>query len=162
MPERRLHLQLGIGAVLVAALLLFWAIPTWVSSPSNVRNIVLSPLFWPNTLAALTALIGLSLIATALRLPRAEKAASDVHDRPQAVARLVGAAVVMVVTFWALPRLGLVWTAMLAFAALAFLVKTRHPGWALGSAVLVPLLLYLFFAKVAGVAIPQGEFIRLP
>ena len=146
----------------MAALLLFWAIPSYVSSPSNVRNIVLSPLFWPNTLAILTALMGLGLLGTALRLPPSERAASDVDDRGAAMLRLLGAAVVMAITFWALPRLGLVWTAMLTFAAMAFLVKTRHPGWALGCAVLVPLLLYLFFAKVAGVAIPQGEFLRLP
>ncbi|WP_298437735.1 tripartite tricarboxylate transporter TctB family protein [uncultured Jannaschia sp.] len=155
-------MQLGVGAVAVAALLLFYAIPVWVSSPSNVRNIVLSPLFWPNALAILTALIGLSLIATAWRQPRGPAPTSDVEDRGTAMLRLAGAAVVMVLTFLALPRLGLVWTAMLTFVALALLVRTKHPVWALVSAVVVPLVLYLFFAKVAGVAIPQGLFVRLP
>ncbi|MFO6465140.1 tripartite tricarboxylate transporter TctB family protein [Jannaschia sp. KMU-145] len=155
-------MQLGVGAVAVAALLLFYAIPGWVSSPSNVRNIVLSPLFWPNALAILTALIGLSLIATAWRQPSEPAPAPDVDDRGAAMLRLAGAAVVMVLTFLALPRLGLVWTAMLTFVALALLVRTKHPVWALASAVVVPLVLYLFFAKVAGVAIPQGLFVRLP
>jgi putative tricarboxylic transport membrane protein len=58
--------------------------------------------------------------------------------------------------------LGLVWTAMLAFAATALLVRTKHMTIAIVSAVTVPLLLYVFFAHVAGVAIPQGNFVRLP
>jgi len=29
-------------------------------------------------------------------------------------------------------------------------------------AVLIPLVLYVFFAHIAGVAIPQGDFVRLP
>jgi hypothetical protein len=56
----------------------------------------------------------------------------------------------------------MVWTAMLAFAACACLFRTRHPIVAVICAVVVPLLLYAFFAHVAGVAIPQGAFVRLP
>ena len=33
---------------------------------------------------------------------------------------------------------------------------------ALVTSFVVPLLLYAFFAHVAGVAIPQGNFVRLP
>ena len=58
--------------------------------------------------------------------------------------------------------LGMVWASVLAFIALAFLIKTRHPVVALIAAVLVPLALYAFFAHVAGVAIPQGDFVRMP
>ena len=58
--------------------------------------------------------------------------------------------------------IGMVWASMLAFACLAFLMKTRHPKAALAAAVATPLLLYAFFAHVAGVAVPQGDFIRLP
>nr|WP_281494047.1 tripartite tricarboxylate transporter TctB family protein [Jannaschia sp. S6380] len=155
-------MQLGIGAVIAAAFLGLVAIPSWVSTPSNVRNIVLSPLFWPTTLAGLTAIVGLGLVGTAFALPRAAPDPWDVDDRRAAFLRLAGAALVMLATFWALPRLGMVWTAMGTFSAMALLVRTRHPAWALGSAVVVPLVLYLFFSKVAGVAIPQGELVRLP
>ena len=53
-------------------------------------------------------------------------------------------------------------TSMLIFVATALLVRTRHPKTALVCAVIVPLVLYAFFAHVAGVAIPQGNFMRLP
>jgi len=68
----------------------------------------------------------------------------------------------MCLTMVALPRLGMVWTAMLVLAACAFLFQTRHPIVAIICAVVMPLLLYLFFAHVAGIAIPQGNFVRLP
>ena len=65
MSHRALQMRLGIGAILAAAFLLTYAIPNWVSSPSNVRNIVLSPLFWPYILGGLTGLMGLALCCRA-------------------------------------------------------------------------------------------------
>jgi len=156
-------MQLGVGAIAVSAFLLIIAIPGWVSTPSNVPNIILSPLFWPNTLAALTGVIGLGMILTSRNKPNIqENNASDVENRRAAYLRLVYSALIMGVTMFALPRIGLVWAAMLAFASFAALVRTSHPKTALITAVLLPLFLYVFFAHVAGVAIPQGNYVRLP
>ncbi len=76
--------------------------------------------------------------------------------------RLAGLALIMVLTMFALPRLGMVWTAMVVFIATALLFKTRHPVVAVISAIIIPLILYAFFAHVAGISIPQGNFVRLP
>lgn len=153
---------MGLTALGLAALLLFYLIPIWVSSPSNVRNIVLSPRFWPYALTGFTVLTGLGLLL-------ASKAQDDTVPLNEQVdapglgwMRLVAMALIMLATMWLLPRLGMVWTCMLAFLATAFLMRTRHPKTAVICAVLVPLVLYAFFAHVAGVAIPQGEFVRLP
>ncbi len=163
MHNRTIQVQLGIGAILASAFLLLIAIPNWVSSPSNVPNIILSPLFWPNTLAGLTGIVGLGLILTSIPAPKpVTEEASDVDDRAAAYFRLLAMAIIMALTMFALPRLGMVWTSMLAFASVALLIKTSHPKAALISAVVMPLVLYLFFAHVAGVAIPQGLFVRLP
>ena len=163
MEDRRLQIQLGIGALIAAVFLLLVAVPTWVSSPSNVSNIVLSPLFWPNVLAGGTAMVGLGMILTSWWQPKPPVAqVSDVDHRGAALTRLAIVAIIMCATLVALPRLGLVWTCMLVFASVAFLVKTKHPKIVLVCAAIVPLLLYVFFAHVAGVAIPQGNFVRLP
>lgn len=163
MQDRSLQIRLGIGALAAAGFLLLVAIPGWVSSPSNVSNIVLSPLFWPNTLAVLTGIVGLGLVLTALRLPKARAPEpSDVTDRGAAYGRLAIMAVIMVATMLAMPRIGLVWTTMLVFALMALLVRASQRKTALICAVLVPLFLYVFFAHVAGVAIPQGNYVRLP
>ena len=163
MEDRSIQIQLGIGAIAASVFLIAVAIPFWVSSPSNVPNIILSPLFWPNVLAALTGLIGAGLILTSLaRLRPEQPAESDVDDRPAAFRRLAIMAVIMAATVLVMPRVGLVWTAMVTFIATAFLVKTKHPKSAMVCAVLIPLALYVFFAHIAGVAIPQGDFVRLP
>lgn len=163
MTQRQVQLRLGIGAVLAAAFLALFAIPHWVSSPSNVRNIILSPLFWPYTLAGFTALTGGGLIFSGLRQTAVGEAVNDpIDDAPAAWLRLAGMAVIMGLTMLALPRLGMVLTSMLIFVATAFLVRTRHPVTAVVCAVVIPLALYAFFAHVAGVAIPQGNFVRLP
>ncbi len=163
MEDRSIQIQLGIGAIAASVFLIAVAIPVWVSSPSNVPNIILSPLFWPNVLAALTGLIGAGLIVTSIARPKPETSAvSDVADRPAAFRRLAIMAAIMIASVLVMPRLGMVWTAMATFAATAFLVKTRHPRSALVCAVLIPLVLYVFFAHIAGVAVPQGDFVRLP
>lgn len=153
--------QVGIAAIAAAVFLLLVAIPYWVTSPSNVRNIVLSPTFWPQILAGLLAAAGGGLLLSALRAaPRDDETLIvEVKGGP---ARLAGMAVLMVGYFLLIPLLGMVWTSMLAFGATAMLVHTRHPLAAAISAVVIPLLLYAFFAHVAGVSIPQGELVRLP
>lgn len=165
MTTKSLHLRVGIATFLGAVFLAAYAIPNYVYSPSNVRNIILSPAFWPYVLAALTALVGLGLVATAVFGDLSALDAEAETGNPDGAApwlRLVALAVVMGLIMVGLPRLGMVWTSMLAFLACAWLFRTRHPVAAAICAVIVPLLLYAFFAHVAGVAIPQGDFVRLP
>ncbi|MEM6590011.1 MAG: tripartite tricarboxylate transporter TctB family protein [Pseudomonadota bacterium] len=163
MTDRSLQMQLGLGALIFSAFLIVYAIPAWVSSPSNVGNVVLSPLFWPYALAGFLALTGAGLLLAALRTDPGGDLLNRPSDEPVAAYIRLGAmAVLMGVTMVLLPRLGMVLTSMLLFVATAFLVRTRHPVAALICAVVIPLVLYAFFAHVAGVAVPQGNFLRLP
>ena len=162
MSPKAIQFRLGIGAFIAALFLGLVAIPTWVSSPSNVSNIVLSPLFWPYVLTALTGLTGLGLVLASR--PASAQIPYETDHTPDSKSwhRLLALAVIMIITMFALPRLGMVWTTMIVFAVTAFLLRTRHPITAIICAIVIPLALYLFFAHVAGVAIPQGIFVRLP
>lgn len=162
MSPKAIQFRLGVGACITALFLALAAIPIWVSSPSNVANVFLSPLFWPYVLTALTGLTGLGLVLASRRAdPQVAPDDIDPSDG-KSWHRLGALAVIMVVTMFALPRLGMVWTTMVVFVVVAFLLRTRHPITALVSAIVIPLALYTFFAHVAGVAIPQGDFVRLP
>ena len=162
MSFANLNTRLGLVALLVAAFLAFVAIPNWVFSPSNVQNIILSPNFWPYILSGILALTGFLLLLLPAPLPPSEVLEAREPASTQAWLRLAGLAVIMILTMVALPRLGMVWTCMLVFVATAFMFRTRYPKAAIVCAVVIPLVLYAFFAHIAGVAIPQGDFVRLP
>lgn len=167
MTLRATQIGLGLAACVIALFLLLIAIPSWVSSPSNVRNIVLAPTFWPYILTGFTGLTGGLLLLAGLRVAAGtphpdEDAAADAPVTPGSWLRLAVLAAMMVATMLMLSTVGMVWTSMLVFGASAFLFRTRHPITAVICAVAIPLILYLFFAHVAGVAVPQGDFVRLP
>lgn len=156
--SRKSHLQIGLASMLFAAFLVLVGIRFGVSSPSNVSNIILSPTFWPYVVAGLIGLAGIGMVLSSARLGQA-----SAEPHPEGGwARLGAMAVLMVAYVGLTPLIGLVWTSMIAFVAVAFLVKNHHPKSAIVAAVIAPLALYAFFAHVAGVGIPQGEFVRLP
>ena len=57
---------LGAGVAIFGAFLLVYAIPGFVSSPSNVRVVFLSPTFWPVIIAWLVIALGALLIIISL------------------------------------------------------------------------------------------------
>ena len=164
MNDRQINVRLGALAIVASLVLIFFLIPTYVSSPSNVEKVILSPLFWPYALAGLTGLSGLALLIVAWRSDDSRTEANDVEpdSRAAGFTRLAVVAGMMVATMFLLYRLGLVLTSMLLFVALAYVVQAKHKKTAWLCAIIVPLALYAFFAHVAGVAIPQGNFLRLP
>ena len=162
MTPKSVQLHLGVTACLVSLFLIFIGIPKAVSSPSNVQNIVLAPTFWPYVLASFTGLTGLGLLLAGWQESSASVFDDEAVNDDRRWLRLAGLAAIMIVTMFALPRLGMVWTTMLVFLITALLYRTRHPRTAIVCAVLIPLALYAFFAHVAGVGIPQGNFWRLP
>lgn len=162
MSPQMIQFRLGLGACLFAVFLGAVGIPTWVSSPSNVSNIVLAPTFWPYVLCALVGLTGLGLILASRNDDPVVAPDPDLDAEGNPWLRLIALGVTMIVTMFALPRIGMVWTCMVVFLITAITLKTRHPKTALICALAIPLALYAFFAHVAGVAIPQGNYVRLP
>ena len=159
--SRTSHLQIGIAAIGFSVFLFLVGIPYGVTAPSNIRNIVLSPVFWPMIVAGLLALGGIGMVLAARRLDN-QNHEGFLAGIDGAAGRLCLAALLMLAYVAATPIVGMVWTSMAAFILLALLIRTRHRLHAGIAAIVVPLVLYAFFAHVAGVAIPQGEFVRLP
>lgn len=168
MSVSRKDIWLGSGVIAFGGFLLLYAIPTFVHTPSNVRALVLSPLFWPTIIAFLIILLGALLILSRLFGPSpiaSEQTAVFEVSRDEllfAWLRLGASAVVMAGLVQATPLLGMVISTGLAFAAFAAIVMTPRPIAAAILAILLPLVLYLFFSHVAGVSVPQGRFLTLP
>lgn len=154
------YFSTGLASLILSLFLIFVAIPYGVTAPSNVTNIVLSPVFWPEVLSVLLGITGVALMISGRSAVK--DSVAELLPTKGCYKRIALLAVLMAIYVAAIPWLGLVWTSMISFVALAILIKTSHPRTALISAVIIPLVLYMFFAHVAGMAIPQGEFLRLP
>lgn len=163
MLSRRDEILIGLGVMVVAAIVLWWLIPAYVALPRRVPLRALAPSFWPKIICwtMLVAGAALALRAALARPPPAGITVTPSVERGELL-RLGALTLILIGTYFALPVVGMVWTSMVVFLLLVLLTGRRRLGWGVVSAVLLPLLLYLFFTKVAGVAIPQGQIVRLP
>jgi putative tricarboxylic transport membrane protein len=163
MLSRRDEILIGLGVMALAALVLWWLIPAYVALPRRVPIRALAPSFWP-TIIAWTMLVAGAVLVLRAALAPPPPAAVTVAPTVDGgeVLRMAGLAVILIGTYFALPVIGMVWACMAAFLLLVLLTGRKRLGWGVATAVLLPLVLYLFFTKVAGVGIPQGQFVRLP
>lgn len=163
MLSRRDELLIGLGVMLIGAVILWWIIPTYVATPRRVPIRALSPSFWPSIIASTILVCGVVLTARAIFAPVPPEAVVDDLSVSRAEGlRLLALFAILMGIYFALPVVGMVWVCMIAFAILVLLSGGRNIVWGMIAAVVLPLLLYLFFTKVAGVAIPQGQIVRLP
>ncbi|MCH8466303.1 MAG: tripartite tricarboxylate transporter TctB family protein [Roseinatronobacter sp.] len=163
MLSRRDEILTGLGVMLLAAATLWWIIPTYIAIPRRVPIKALSPAFWPTIIAWVMLICGALLALRAAFGPVTPDAAADDLSVSRAEGlRLLALGAILVGVYFALPILGMVWVCMIAFALLLLLSGGSNLGWGLLTAILLPLALYFFFSKVAGVAIPQGQIVRLP
>lgn len=154
---------LGAGVIAFGAFQVFYLIPTWVTSPGNVRIAVLSPTIWPNIVSVALMLIGGILLVRALLAgPEEPTADSDEEVGLNGWLRIGLTGLIMAALFLSLPILGMPIAGALAIMAYSLLVRSGRPVATIIVAILLPLIIYTFFSKIAGVPIPQGELLRLP
>ncbi len=164
-------LWLGAGLAVMSALLYFVVIPLGVTIPSGVRSPVMSPAFWPNIIALFLLAMSLLLFARAFAAWRRgelvmHKSADVEADEGRAgvpgQVRAIAVIAIMFVYYWLIIKIGLVPASMAALLAVG--LATAKPNyWLLIAATpVLPMLLYLFFFKVANVPIPGGEWLVFP
>lgn len=154
---------LGILCCVLAIFLWFYAIPTWVSAPSNVSKVVLSPTFWPLIIAALIGLSGIYLVAMEAVQATHDTETLEQPESPIAGSiRLILGAVAMVIFLFSVETTGLVIGSMALFLVIAIIITQTISLRFVLIAICLPIALYGFFAHVASVAVPQGEWIQLP
>jgi len=163
MLSRRDEILVGVIVSVMAALILWWLIPVYVAIPRRVPIKALSPAFWPNVIGWVMLLCGAALTLRAAFAPPPPNAIADDLSVPRSEGlRLLALAALLIASFFGLRIIGMVWTCMIVFLALIWLTGSKHRLWGVVVGVALPLALYFFFTKVAGVAIPQGQIVRLP
>lgn len=163
MLSRRAEIIVGLSVIGLAAIILWLLIPGYITLPRRIRMAALSPAFWPNVISWTMLLCGVVLTLRAAVTPAPPDNLVDALHFSRAQQLRMGAlAIVLGGAFFAMPVVGMVWTCMLVYIALVVITGARRPIWGTVIAIILPLALYFFFTKVAGVAIPQGRFVRLP
>lgn len=146
--------DIAAGAVFLALglLLIFVLIPVGVDEPRKVPFAAASPSYYPKLIGYVIAFLGAAILV--LGLSRSPNDTPSVGFAPYA--KVPVAMGIMAVFYLVLPFLGFIIGAMLALCALMLLAGERSPKILLLVSALLPLGLYLFFAKVAGIPIPSG------
>ncbi len=162
MTARRRDLLLGIGVAAFAALLLLVVIPLGVSVPKAVRAAVLSPDLWPRAIAAMLLLLGAGLAVQAWFAHDTDDNWRSPPFDPVAALRLLAAILLLLVYYWLVRRLGMVLASSLAILLFGLFGRSAHPRLLLATALVLPLLLWGFFYKIAGIPLPSGDWVRWP
>ncbi|WP_108485500.1 tripartite tricarboxylate transporter TctB family protein [Oceaniglobus ichthyenteri] len=163
MLSRRFELMIGLGVMALSALTLWWLIPAYVALPQRPPLRALAPSFWPKIICWIMLLCGAAMTLRAAMTPPPPDVIVDSQTAsPPELMRLAGLAAILMGAYFALPVFGMVWVCMVTFILLVLMSNSKHLILGLVVGVVLPLGLYFFFSKVAGVAIPQGQFVRLP
>ncbi|PWG65545.1 tripartite tricarboxylate transporter TctB family protein [Spiribacter halobius] len=148
----------GLVMVLVGVALIVWIIPAGTSAPYSAGNLAHSPAFWPKVLAVILLLAGAALALKAVpQTARNPVAAMDAVSLSKAASWRFWASLALLVPYYAAcVQFGLLIPSTMAFVAYGLLAGERRYGILLLSAVLMPLLLTLFFIHLADVLVPLG------
>ena len=156
--EKKLDLTAGLFFLLLGLLLIFVLIPQGVDSPPGIKIAALSPLYYPQNIAyALTAMGAMIVVAVFLTKGGDSEAEDDEFPQhPQAMLRAGTAIAALFVLYFIMAYLGFIIGAFVALVFYMFLAGERRLYISIPVAILVPLALFFFFGKVAGIPIPAG------
>lgn len=161
-PAARNDIFLGLGAIGFAAFLSLYLLPLGIVLPGNTETRALAPDFWPTIIVEIAGLAGACLIVHGWLNRRNatddDTASGDMREKLAVAARVGIAFGAMFACYWLVPTLGLVAGAIALCAFLMILGGERRLLIVLPVSIILPVLLYLFFAGFAGVPIPTGIF----
>ena len=159
--QARSDFILGLVIIALAVAGTFVFIPNGIVLPDDIETRALSPDFWPLTIMILLGISGIALLLQA-RLAGSPEA----DEREQAMMRPFGEGLFRVglLIIWLLlmylliPQLGMAVSCAITFIAMTIFAGERRWKYILPIAVILPLVLYLFFVYVANVPLPVGVF----
>ena len=139
--------------VFFGLLLILLLIPRGVVEPGNVELAILSPSYYPKIVSYILILIGLGIFIKNFPIGFFEEA--EKIEKKYLFRMLIVFITILAIVFF-LPMLGIPLTSGIALLFLLMLGGERRPIIIFLVSTLVPLLIYLFFTKVAQIPIPNG------
>ena len=139
--------------VFFGLLLILLLIPRGVVEPGNVELAILSPSYYPKIISYILILIGLGIFIK--NFPNGFFEESEKIEKKYLFRILIIFITILTIVFF-LPTFGIPLTSGIALLFLLMLGGERRPVVVFLVSTLVPLLVYLFFTKVAQIPIPNG------
>jgi hypothetical protein len=139
--------------VFFGLLLILLLIPRGVVEPGNVELAILSPSYYPKIISYILILIGLGIFIK--NFPNGFFEESEKIEKKYLFRILIIFITILTIVFF-LPTFGIPLTSGIALLFLLMLGGERRPIIIFLVSTLVPLLIYLFFTKVAQIPIPNG------
>lgn len=149
----RINFWSGILMVLVSLTLITVLIPIGIDAPKKVRFAALAPSYYPYIVSTILLLLG-SVIVIRSRRETAAQPEPNIH--PQAFKRLSKFIFLLAVFAASLEWAGFILSSSVALMVALTLAGERRPLIIIANALITPIILYLFFYKIAGIPIPLG------
>ena len=138
---------------LVSLTLITVLIPEGIDAPKKVRYAALAPSYYPYIVSTILLLLG-SVIIFRSRNETAEQPDPNVH--PQALKRLSKFIVLLAIFAASLEWAGFILSSTVALMTVLILAGEKRLFIIIANSLIIPILLYLFFYKIAGIPIPLG------
>ncbi|MEM7303764.1 MAG: tripartite tricarboxylate transporter TctB family protein [Pseudomonadota bacterium] len=145
----------GMVMLLLGLAVILLLIPIGVDEPRRVKYAALSPSYYPRIVAICLSLLGLVITVRSALAPTTETT-DGVENRPDAFQRIAVVFGTLFSMALVLTTLGFIVTTALALAAAIWFAGERNYILIVSMAIIIPLALYFFFLKVAGIPIPLG------
>ncbi|MEK9582720.1 MAG: tripartite tricarboxylate transporter TctB family protein [Candidatus Puniceispirillum sp.] len=143
----------GLIMLAIGVSLVFILIPMGIDTPKKVRYAALSPNYYPYIVAIVLSAIGGAII---VRSRHFQPDDDSPQAHPNAARRICLFLLLLGLYAGALNLLGFVVASMLALVGSLLLAGERRATIIIPVAALLPVVLYLFFYKIANIPIPLG------
>ena len=141
---------------------LAYLVPVGVKAPPNISVAPLAPAFWPSIIFWMMLGFATLIIAKGIfGIMRADTDGAEVDADSGMKARTTRTLIAIVLLFVyqaALEPIGMVLASIIAGLAFTALAGERRYRYFVPVAVLLPIVLYYFFTKIAAIPIPLGFF----
>ena len=151
---KRMDFWAGLVFLLLGLVVWLVLIPIGVDEPKKVQYAVLAPSYYPRIIAIAMALVGIAVTARAVTAVSTDRLLG--MPAGETVLKIGVVFAILVALSYLLPNLGFVLASFLALIALMVLAGERNPVIILAVAIILPVVLYFFFTKLANIPIPGG------
>ncbi|MBN2569276.1 MAG: tripartite tricarboxylate transporter TctB family protein [Deltaproteobacteria bacterium] len=170
MKRETKDILLSLGLMIFFLLTYLYLVPLGIFVPSSIKIPVMSPAFFPKTVSVLIIILSLILLIQSIILARTHTQKQALDDRGDdneceadrlivrkvKIAKIGGAVMLLFLYYGTVMVFGMLPASIVFLLAFSLLYGERRFKITIPLAVMLPVLLYLFFTMVTKIPLPKG------